>query len=350
MLIQHLLRHAPPRAALDAANEAVLALPEDARLQEALARASVAAGDLDLAVRAYGKLAAMQPGAPEPLLAQARVHGAMKDTPAARRAIQQALRLRPDSVEALAHLAQLEAAERRPAQALAAARRMQALQPKDPRGLALEGKLRLQARQWAAAETALRAALRLEEQAGNQGDIAADLHRALRAQRQDAEAERFASGWQRAHPRDAVFLLHLGEAALARGQLADVEPLLRTVLALQPDNPDVMNNLAWIGQQLGRSDALSLAERACALRPQAPSHLDTLALLQAQHGRHDEALVTQHRAIELAPDNPHLRLTLARIHLLAGDKASARRELERLDGLGDAFAGRPQVQALLRTL
>jgi hypothetical protein len=64
----------------------------------------------------------------------------------------------------------------------------------------------------------------------------------------------------------------------------------------------------------------------------------------------DQALVTQKQAVAASQDNDVLRLHLADIALKANDKALARTELTRQQGLGDKFKQQDEVTRLLKTL
>ncbi len=80
-------------------------------------------------------------------------------------------------------------------------------------------------------------------------------------------------------------------------------------ILLNPDNAEVLNNLAWL--KLGVEDkkfrdlksALRLAERAVIQRP-APHILDTLALAYWLNGRHEQAIMAEKRALAADPANP----------------------------------------------
>jgi hypothetical protein len=50
----------------------------------------------------------------------------------------------------------------------------------------------------------------------------------------------------------------------------------------------------------------------------------------------------------MAPQAPSFRLNLARMLLQAGEKSAARTELEKLEKLGQAFAGHAEVAELLK--
>ncbi len=67
-------------------------------------------------------------------------------------------------------------------------------------------------------------------------------------------------------PDSLVFMVGLGNAAYADGQLDRAEQAFRTASARHPQNAAVLNNLATVLQQRGQLDeALSVAERAVAL-------------------------------------------------------------------------------------
>lgn len=93
---------------------------------------------------------------------------------------------------------------------------------------------------------------------------------------------------------------------------AEAEAATRRALALAPDEPVLLNDLAWRLAQDGRSgEALPLARRAVALAPWNGAFIDTLAFVAADLGRCREALSLQDRAVDLLPQSPSLRERLA---------------------------------------
>ena len=73
-----------------------------------------------------------------------------------------------------------------------------------------------------------------------------------------------------------------------------------------------------------------------------------LALLEERQT--SRAMEVQRRAVDLRPQSPALKLTLAKVYLQAGDNALAKAELEKLAGLGDRFAGSAEARTLLAAL
>ena len=78
--------------------------------------------------------------------------------------------------------------------------------------------------------------------------------------------------------------------------------------------------------------------------------LDTLATALASEGKLPKAIDVQKSAIARSPNDPGLKLALAKLLIKSGDKAYARSELEDLAKLGDKFRGQAEVASLLKTL
>jgi Flp pilus assembly protein TadD len=110
-----------------------------------------------------------------------------------------------------------------------------------------------------------------------------------------------------------------------------------------------LNNLAYVLLEQGKPGALPLAEKAVSLSPKTASMMDTLSLALASEKQFAKALETQREAMRLAPEMHSLRVSLARIYLLAGDKVQARKELEAVKALGKRYGGQAEVERLLQT-
>ncbi|MBW1982122.1 MAG: M48 family metalloprotease [Deltaproteobacteria bacterium] len=107
-------------------------------------------------------------------------------------------------------------------------------------------------------------------------------------------------------PEEAELHLALGTLYYQRHDLKAAVKELQTALALDPHNPETLNNLAWL-LATSREDpffqpqrALELAQKAAELSPQ-PHILDTLAEAYAANHRFEEALATAERALAAVP-------------------------------------------------
>ena len=133
---------------------------------------------------------------------------------------------------------------------------------------------------------------------------------------------------------------HAVDALLVRGRIAEgradwtaAEQLYRRVISDQPDNAAALNNLAFvIAQSPARSsEALPYVERAVALQPQQPDILDTYATVLHGLGRLDEAHEALTRALARRPADVAIRLNLVETILAQGRLDDAWRMLQRIE-------------------
>lgn len=345
-LVEHHLRSGQDKAALAAAEAGVAAVPDSPVLQEALGRAQLASGSPNQALKTFNQVIAQQPQAPGLHLRAAEAHLATRNVDDARRSLQRALAVKPDYLAAQELLVRVETANGRHPEALAVARQVQRQRPKQAVGFLLEGDVQSVAGRHDAALAAYRQALGVESSTVS----AEKVHVALTRLRRGGEADTFAQRWTRDHPADARFRQYLGDHALLRGDLPAAEARYREVLAIAPDNPLALNNLASVMVKLQKPGALPLAEKAARLSPRMHAITDTLAMAQAAEGQLDQAIRTQSQLVQAQPRQALYRLNLARIYLQAGRKDDARRELNQLKSLGREFDGQQEVERLLQTL
>ena len=335
-----------PKAALNAAREATAALPNNLELMEALGRTQLAADNAEQAVSTFTKLAALQPTSPNFQVRLAEALLANKDADGARRALRKALEIKPDLIVAKRALVSMALMEKRPQEAMTIVREMQKQSPKDPVVFALEGEVEASRKNWDAAIAAYRISLGMNKST----DSVVRLHAALRAAGKGAEAERLAAEWLKEKPKDPGFRYYLGDAALTVNEFAVAESHYRAVVELQPRNALALNNVAWLMVKQGKPGAVAVAEQANEIMPGRSPLMDTLALAYASENKLPKAIETQKLAIGRAPNDPGLKLTLAKLLIKSGDKAYARAELEDLAKLGDKFREQAEVSSLLKSL
>ncbi|NML17983.1 XrtA/PEP-CTERM system TPR-repeat protein PrsT [Azohydromonas caseinilytica] len=346
MLVEHHLGQKDNSAALAAAQEAVAALPDNAAVLAELARVQAISGDFNQSVSSLGQVAAKQPNSVQAQLMLADVQLAAKNYDAAIGALERARALAPTDFGVAQRLAGAQLAASRPAQALATARALQKEKDMAAAGLVLEGDVEAAQKHGREATAAYRAALAKQPASTA---IAVKLHGALIMQEDKAGASAFATKWLADHPQDGGFVFHLSEVALAQRDYAQAEARLSDALKLRPDDPVVLNNLAWVQVQLKRPTAVETAEKANKLRPDTPAFLDTLALALAANKQWDRAIEIQKKVVAQDKD-PAWRLALAKLYMEAGQRAQARTELDALAQLGKDFRSQDEVQKLLREL
>ena len=345
-LVELHMRAKDYRKAITAAQDGIAALSDRPELYDLLGQAQQASGELNQALATYNKQVALQPGSVRPYLRMAEINVAAKKPEAAAQNLRQALEIKSDLVEAQRGLIMLDLQASKGKNALALAREVQKQRPKEAIGHLLEGDIHASQKAWSEAATAYRAGLKLTPST----EMAVKLHGALLAGNNTAEAERMAATWQKEQPKDYGFQMHLGEAALARNDLQGASQRFRDLLVAMPENPVLLNNLAWTAGRLKAPDAISLAEKANQVAPNQPAFMDTLGMLLLEKGDVARANELLAKAVELAPQAHAIRLNQARALIKAGKKREARLVLEELAALGDKFPARAEIEKIAQDL
>jgi cellulose synthase operon protein C len=346
VLVDHYLSLSNVKEALEAAQQGAAQFPNEPKMLDALGRAQLANGDRQQALTSFGKAAAALPNSPWPPLRIAEVELRNDHPSAAIKSIARALSIAPDLPAAQTALIQTGSRTGHAEEALRVARDIQKQHPKRPAGYAIEAALLSAQKRWEPAIVSLRKALDL----GGTTELAIRLHSLYSVTGKEADAKRLASSWQAAHPRDAMFMVHMATIAMSQRSFDQAEAGFRAALALVPDDPRMLNNLAWVLLQQKRPEALTLAEKANQLAPDNAPFMDTLASALVAAGQPAKALEVQKRAVQRVPDDYGMRLNLAKALLAAGQRDEARTELQRLSKLGSSFQGQPEVAKLLQSL
>jgi tetratricopeptide (TPR) repeat protein len=107
-------------------------------------------------------------------------------------------------------------------------------------------------------------------------------------------------------PGNPVTLQSFAELAMddgALGQYAEIEAVYRKALQAQPNNPVLLNSLAWYFiaapdiHQRHAQEGLDLAQRAHAVAPENAAILNTLGLAQVRNAHWDDAIATLQQSI-----------------------------------------------------
>ena len=346
-LVEANLRGKEPKKALAAAQDALAALPDSAALVDVLAQAQFAAGDRNQALVTYGKLSALQPKSPLPFYKMAEVNAVSKDTEEAIRNLRKALGIQPDFLEGQRALIALYLGGGRFREAQAIAQDVQKQRPKEAHGYGFAGDIAASQKQWPEAIKAYRTGL---ERVPAAEILAIKLLAALDASGNKADADRFSASWLKDHPKDAAFRSFMAEQLGRQQNWAGAVQQYRIILEQQPNNPAVMNNLAWAMGKAKDPKALEIAEKANTLAPNQPVVMDTLASLLMEKGEVGRAKDLLKKAVEIGNAKPDIRLNYARVLVQAGDKAEAKVQLDILSKLGDAYPGKDEVAKLLKQI
>jgi Flp pilus assembly protein TadD len=154
--------------------------------------------------------------------------------------------------------------------------------------------------------------------ADNPEDIDILYELAMLAEKMDdlAEMERLLRQLMAAKPEDPQAYNALGYSLADRGQrLPEARQLIEKALQLKPNDPFIMDSLAWVAFRMGQNDeALRLLRSAFRQRPDAEiaAHLGEVLWLS---GQADEARSVWREGLELNPENETLKATLQRLHV-----------------------------------
>jgi len=334
------------KAALAAAQSASAALPESRELLSALGRVQFAAGETRQAVATFNRLAGLMPDSPVPLMLAARAHVAAKDYDGAVQALRKALALSPERLDVHREAIAVLLAAGKPDEALADAKTLQKQRPKEAAGYMFEGEVLATQQKFAEAAKAYAEAVNRQ----SSPVLVARQHSLLEAAGKPGEGEAVAARWLKENPKDAVVRLYLADRDLRRKDYKGAAKGYRELVALQPENPVVLNNLAWTLSQLKDPGALDYAEKAYARAPNSPAVADTLGWILVERGDTKRGVEILAKAAAGAPNALEIRLHYAKALVKAGDKAGAKRELESsLEAAGQSPL-RAEVEELLKQL
>jgi len=116
------------------------------------------------------------------------------------------------------------------------------------------------------------------------------------------------------------------------GHFEETERHLEACMGFIPDDPDILNFLAYLYAEEGikLDEAIALLNQALEADPENPYYLDSLGWAYFKQGRADEAVQYIQRAIQgMDTDDAVLRDHLGDAYLLKGDVALAREEWRR---------------------
>jgi len=320
--------------------------PTDAGVLELLGQSQALTKDLNGALDTYSKLANVLPKAPGAQLRLAQVQLALKNENAAANHLKRAVDLQPDFVPARILQANMALRGNRPEDALTVARELQKAAPKVPLGYVIEGDALMAQKKYPQALQAFEKAHGLAPSS----EATVKVVQALQAGGKNKEALARGQAWLAKQPDDARVAVLVAELNLAAKDYKGAIVLLESAQKRVPDNPLVLNNLAWAYQQVKDPRALATAEKAYKLASDSPGVMDTLGWVLVQQGDTARGLPLLQKASSQAPNSPEIRFHLAQALNKSGDKAGARRELDKLLASTAPFAQADEARALLKTL
>lgn len=344
-LIQFYTEQRDMARALSVAQGLDQSVPNNPQVLEALGRAEIEAGEPAKAVSTFRRLSRIAVQSPR---AHHLLGGALmvaKERKEAEKSFRNAVDLDPDFVPALLALAELESQDGNVDAALQLAARVVEKQPQSSVGGMLTGDIYMRAGQFNKALASYEGAFAKEDT----GTLALRMYTARNRLGRKEEGLRKLQQWVD-QKDDAGVRLALVGAYIVHKRYASAIRESEKLLIKDPNNPVVLNNLAWLYDQKNDPRAVPTAEKALLQAPRSPEILDTLGWLLVRRGdlqRGTEMLAFAHRTVPKQGDIAyHLAVGLNK----SGRTAEARRVLERIFDAQVKFSESARAQKLLKEL
>jgi cellulose synthase operon protein C len=344
-LVLYGIRRGDAKGAVAAAQSANAAIPDSLPIVEALGSAQLAAGETNQALDTFKRLVTLSSQNPGMLVRLAEVQARAKDLPGALASLKTAMTAAPESDAIVLALATVYQQSGQVDAGLADARKWQRDNALRAAGFELEGELLARSGKATDAEAAFRSAMT----AAPSSFAAMRLHSIQVGTGKGSQAAADAAKWLKDHPKDFAFRVYLGQSSLGGKDFKTAEGHFRAANDIQPDNPTVLNNLAWALYEQGDAKSLGFAERAYLIAPLNPEVLNTYGATLILAGKTPAGLENLRRAADLAPTDAGKRLDLGKALAKSGDKAGARKELEAV-AKGEASPAKTEAEQLLKTL
>lgn len=311
-----------------------------------LAQAQLAANQGSNAIGNLRKLVAKIPDNPDYSHALAQALFKTGDKVEASKEWQALNKRSPDYAPALIALAELALQDKDYSKADALAAELKTKYPKSPVGLQFEGDTRYAQKQYSQALTAYEQAYQMAKTQA----LAQRLFRTRLAQGNFDDAVQGLRAWLDSAKTDADSWLMLALAHQEHNKLREAVESYEKVDALRPGNPIVLNNLAWVYQELGDPRALAIAEKIQIGTDTNPEVVDTVGWIYLLNGKVDKGLVLLQQAAVQAPHLTSIRVHLAEALIKAGKHEEAKKELQRLLKEKKDFPERGKAEELIQGL
>ena len=195
------------------------------------------------------------------------------------------------------------------------------------KGLAygLKGDVYLQQKKFGEAQQAFKKGLSLSDSYA----YAAKLAIAKQKSKDLPGAKSVIKKWVDKHPKDSKAHLALAQLYMQMGVNPEAIKLYEKIDKSVPNNPVVLNNLAWLYHVESDKRALGTAERAYQLAPKASGILDTYGWLLVSQGEVTRGIALLREASTSSGKNPEIQLHLASALVKEGSRGDEVKSLVR---------------------
>ena len=318
LLIQSYIQKNDIKKAKKLAMQVIKEHPGESGAYSLLAHIALHQGEAELARGYYEDALEINPNSTELAIHAARLNVQLGEYFPARESLEALLDKHPDNISVMVELVKLEKQAKRLDDAIKWSKKIQNYKSTWI-GYELEGKLRAIQGDYASAAKNFEIVL-----ANSPTEEMAILK--FKAQKEviKADAISFLEKWVESNSDHTDAKIALATQYLVDGESTRAIPKYEQALDSQPNNPIVLNNLAWLYLERGDSTALSLAGKAYKNIPNNPAILDTYGWALVNFGKVEKGVELLEKAFKLVPNDDmillHLQAGREKLNDLSGGK------------------------------
>ncbi len=320
--------------------------PNNAQAHQLAVRLAMAEKKPEEAVKQLQALIRTQPDDVEAMLLAASLESELGHPASAASLLEKARKTKPSAPEPVVASIQLALRGGHPDEAATYLPKLDALLPNVPNALSLKAEVLMAQGKAKDAIAPLEAALAKTPDT----PLFVQLHQALLAANQTAEADKRLAAWIDSHGDDLRLRFYAAGSAGRRKDYAGAAAQYRKILEKDANNLGALNDLAQTLELMKDPTSVDYAEKAYKLAPDSPVTENTLGVILMTAGKNDRGLPLLKQAAEHAPTHPEVRFDYARALVVTGDKVRAKAELEALLALKTPFAAEAGARDMLKTL
>ncbi len=325
-LVELYLSANEPETAAIIARELELRHPETLNVLLAVGLTEIAVDRPQAAARVFKRMGELASNDPRWLLEISQYQVRVNAWEGARWTLEKAVTADPSFVEAQTALAGIETRLERFEAALARAEGLLEAEPDTAKGYIVKGEIFMENGRFEDAAKVFRTGLQKQPSA----ELVIKTYRALQAAKQPGTGLAVLEQWLETHKDDYEVRRTLALGYIYSGRAADALEQHEQLIKVLPEDIALMNNLAWLYQELGDPRAIEFAERAYARAPNHPDVLDTYGWIKVESGEPSEGLQYLREAHVRNANSAEVRYHIAVALSRLGRDAQALKELRKL--------------------
>ncbi len=331
--------------ALDVSRTLLNRYPNNATVLLSLGRAQIATGDFANARSTFEAINEKYPDNQNSVLMYADILERSGDLGAAGKVLAEYLVRHKPNIPVSMRLGLIDTRQGKHKAALRIATNLQSVASAHAAGLRLRGDVFLDQEKWASALMAYE-----KSYSGQATSYLALRIYYLKKRLGDASALDGLITWAKAHSNALTVRLVLAQTYMQNGNSSAARKEYKAILKINPTNPLVLNNLAWLYFKQADKRGLEFAQRAYNIAPDRYEVMDTLGWIMLHQGERHKALDLIRGAINQAPHAPQIRYHLAVALYRNGDNVEAKKTLQRLLRSEPSFKDQAAALKLLNSL